>query len=364
VARGRGRGLTGAPRPPRFSLRAGDPPRYFVGLPVPVVYDAAPPTGPPTLGVLVAVSDSLTGNGLFLDPMPWLLLALAVIVLGVSLWLPLTRSLTRPLARMSAATEAIAAGRFDERVGSRRGDEIGRLGRAIDHMAERLEGHVKGQQRFLRDIAHELASPVARVRVGLDLLEGHLDPPGQARLDDVREDAAQMATLVEELLQFARAEGRVARASLGPVAVAEVARQAREREARQGEDVRVEVPDDLLALAAPDLLGRALGNLIRNALVHAAGTPVTLRGCREEGQVLVEVLDGGPGVPEAAVERLFEPFYRPEAARTRATGGAGLGLAIVSASVSACGGTVAARNLEPVGFAVTIRLNEPEGRTT
>jgi len=111
------------------------------------------------MGRLVIQSPTLSAGGLFFDPGPWWLAGGAVLALSVLWWLPFIGSITRSLGRMTAATEAIAEGRFDAELNERRGDELGRLGGAINTMARRLEGFVTGQKRFLGDIAHELCSP-------------------------------------------------------------------------------------------------------------------------------------------------------------------------------------------------------------
>jgi two-component system sensor histidine kinase CpxA len=105
------------------------------------------------------------------------------------------------------------------------------------------------------------------------------------------------------------------------------------------------------------LLARAVGNLVRNALRYAGeSAAITLTARRENGTTLIIVEDDGPGVPLGAIERLGEPFYRPESARTRETGGVGLGLAIVRSSVTACGGHVQFSNRTPHGFRAELRL--------
>ena len=140
-----------------------------------------------------------------------------------------------------------------------------------------------------------------------------------------------------------------------------MAHQAVEREAAE-DSVSVDVASDLRVCAEPELLVRALANGVRNA-VRYAGTagPITIaatpgQGDAGAGIVAVPVSDHGPGVPPEVLDRLFDPFFRPETARTRETGGVGLGLAIVKSCVEACGGRVAVRNLEPAGLELTFTL--------
>ena len=140
------------------------------------------------------------------------------------------------------------------------------------------------------------------------------------------------------------------------VSKSDIAREALERESA-GERVTLNIPADLSVLADRDLLGRALGNLVRNALRYAANTgPIRLSALPQGPHVTLTVSDHGPGVPESELDRIFEPFYRPDTARTRETGGTGLGLAIVRTCVAACQGTVTARPHHPSGLEVHIRL--------
>jgi len=341
----------------RFVLRTGDPTRYWGGIPLHIPGD---PDRPPLNLMLLAVSDSLSGNGLFFDPKPWLITAAVILVISILLWLPLVRSITRPIGRMTGAAERIASGRFTVRLDERRSDEIGRLGRAINEMAGRLARFVKGQKRFLGDVAHELASPIARIQLGLGILEQQVDPGLQERVKDVQDEVGHMSELVNELLSFTRAEANPAQVTLTRVALAPLVRRAVEREAPPDADISLEIDDELQVMAEPELLTRALANLVRNAVSYAGDAgPILVRADRAGTEVSLEVRDSGPGVPEPTLPQLFEPFFRPEASRSFDTGGAGLGLAIVKFCVEACQGSVSARNLAPRGFAVTIRLNSP-----
>lgn len=165
-----------------------------------------------------------------------------------------------------------------------------------------------------------------------------------------------MSTLVNELLSFSKASLK-REVALQPVAVARLVQGMLQREDADSAQFCVEVPEGIVALVDPDLLGRAIGNLVRNALRYAAGTgPIEITAMEQDTHVLLVVRDHGLGVPENALPRLFDPFYRPDIARTRESGGAGLGLAIVKSCVEACEGTVTARNCDGGGFEVTLRL--------
>lgn len=307
---------------------------------------------------LMAVSDSPTGHGYFFDVTPYLLWGVGVLVLSVLIWFPFVRGLTRSISRMRAATASLAEGRFDAQVEETRRDEVGELGTEINRMAKRLSGYMNGQKRFLGDVAHELCAPTARLQMALSILEQRATTDSdRERLADVREEAEHMGGLVNELLQFSRASvsGRKAELQICPVQA--IAEKAARREAGDTSQVRIEVQPKLGVLADPDLLLRALSNLLRNAIRYAGHAgPITIKCFASAGQVHMSVEDCGPGIPAEALPRIFEPFYRPDSARTPGTGGAGLGLAIVQTCMEACGGTVSARNLQPKGLSVTLSL--------
>jgi two-component system, OmpR family, sensor histidine kinase CpxA len=173
----------------------------------------------------------------------------------------------------------------------------------------------------------------------------------------VADELAHMSGLINELLSFSKAAFSAAGAPLGPVDIAQLAGRVIEREGSNDARIEVDVPAALAAMAHPELLYRSLANLVRNAIRYAGESgPIVISAAREKNEVVLAVSDEGPGLPQEELESVFKPFYRPELARQRETGGAGLGLAIVRSSIEACGGTVSARNRSPHGLAVEIRL--------
>ena len=346
------------PRPfPVSTMKTSNPTRYWAIVRIPV-YESGRPE--PLRAALTASSDSITGNGIFFDPKPWLLIATVVFGLSILLWFPFVRSLTRTIKQLTQATEKITEENFDVRVDEHRQDELGRLGKAINHLAGRLGGFVTGQKRFLGDISHELNSPLARMQFALSILEERTDQAGQKYIADVQEEVQLMTRLVAELLAYARAGLKTTAIRLHPVRLLPLVEQVVAREA-SGFDTKLEVDEHLEAMAQPELLSRALANVIRNAVRYAAASgPITISATQHESRIHLTVTDCGAGVPEEELEKLFDPFYRPETDRARETGGAGLGLAIVKTCVEACQGNVSAHNLKPAGFAVAIVLNSAE----
>jgi two-component system sensor histidine kinase CpxA len=362
----RGGPFPGAPEPPpmdpdltsypKVTAHTWNPSAYWVVARVPVVQSER--GWLPLL--LVMRSTSLTAGGLFFDPKPWLYAGLGVLVVSALIWAPLALGLTRSLWRLRTATGRIAEGDFAVDVpDAARADELGELGRSVKQMAQRLEGHVTGQKRLMGDIAHELCSPIARMQASLGILEqiGSEDEKQRKYLGKVSGELQHMSTLVNELLSFSKA-GLVRGVGLLSVKLEPLVQRVLEREEANPGIFRIEISKAIEVRAEPDLLARAVGNLVRNALRYAAATGVIeILAMEQDERVFLVVRDHGPGVPEEALPRLFDPFYRPDAARTRESGGVGLGLAIVKSCVEACRGTVAVRNREDGGLEVSLLLH-------
>jgi two-component system sensor histidine kinase CpxA len=345
---------------PKFMFRTTDPPRYWLLVRAKL---NDPPRPRPMPVALIVISTSLSGGGLVFDAKPWLAVGLGAVAFSVLLWLPLVRGITRSVAQITHASRQIAEGRFDVRVDERRGDELGALGQGVNRMAARLAALVTGQKRFLGDVAHELCSPLARLRMALGILEQRADEQQKPYVTAACEKSEQIASLVNELLSFSKASLGAASIKLQPVPLREVAEKAVQRETAGDAQVRVEIPGDLRATAEPDLLLRSLSNLLRNALRYAGQAgPIAIAARCDDGKVLLTVSDCGPGVPEPDLTQIFDPFYRVETSRDRASGGVGLGLAIVKTCVESCGGVVTACNRAPSGLEVTIQL--PAAPTT
>jgi two-component system sensor histidine kinase CpxA len=337
----------------RFVVRAGSPASYWVGFRVPFAAERGRFRMPATL---LARVDSLWGLLRYLDLQSWVLAGTGVLALSVLFWWPLVHGITRSVGQLTAATEQIAEGKFQTRVNTSRRDELGKLGESVNRMAARLDAHMTGQKRFLGDVAHELCSPLARLQMATGILSEHAPKDLHETVGDVRDEVQQMSTLVNELLAFTKAGLRPRDIACAPVELASLAEQVLSRENGAGR-VTADVARDLRVMAEPELLGRALGNLVRNALRYAGDAgAITMSAAREGGRVVIAVEDHGPGVPATDLDRLGEPFFRPELARTREGGGVGLGLAIVRNSVAACGGEVRFSNREPRGFRAEIRL--------
>jgi|SRR5579864_818187 len=280
----------------------------------------------------------------------------------------LARYLTGPIVRLRQATQKLASGDLSARVGGRISsstDEISQLVRDFDKMAEQIENLVNAQSRLLKDISHELRSPLARLSVALELARQRTGPDARAVLDRISLESSRMNELIGSLMTISRLESRAGTVRKVPVEleeiIDEVARDAAFEAQARNCQVEVEIVDELPVLGDPALLHSAIENVVRNATRYTAeGTTVKIRAEKAERwkqpEAVVCVSDAGPGVPEDALDKIFRPFYRVDDARVRSTGGVGLGLAIAEQAVRLHGGTVKASNLPEGGLSVEIRL--------
>jgi two-component system, OmpR family, sensor histidine kinase CpxA len=336
---------------PAFLMRGDHGGGYWAG----VLIHLPPVRNMPRQPLMLLVrADRLDGSGMFFDFKPWLWGGIAVLILSLVFWTPLVWSITRYVRRLTSAADHIASGRFTVSIPDRGSDELGDLGRTIETMAARLDHLVSGQKRFLGDAAHELCAPLARIRTGLGVLEMKLHGTEADSLASIESDVAELAALVNEILAFSRAGNRSP--SLQTVPLEPLIQKVIARESA-GVETELSIPAGLVVTADPALLGRAVGNLLRNAAIHAGPeVKVLIHATETTSSVSISVTDYGPGVPPQELARLFEPFYRLDRSRSRDTGGSGLGLAIVRTAIEACGGEAFATLPESGGFSVTLRL--------
>ena len=299
-------------------------------------------------------------------PVPGLIIA--IITSGLVCYL-LAWSVTKPIVRLRAATRQLTAGDLTARSGapaSKRRDEIAGLMRDFDAMAERLELLVKAQSRLLNDISHELRSPLARLNVALGLARQRAGVESADMLDRIELEASRLNELIARILTLARLEDGEQRVPQIQVPldelVASVAEDAEFEAQERHCHVKTVIPEGDWGVRGNDsLLHSAVENVVRNAIRYTQeGTSVEIELTSEKrdsgAEAVLRVSDSGPGVPEDALGKLFEPFYRLDDARGRLTGGVGLGLAITERAVRFHGGKVSASNRANGGLVVEIRL--------
>ncbi|MGO4879728.1 MAG: sensor histidine kinase [Bryobacteraceae bacterium] len=289
----------------------------------------------------------------FLLPQHWWMMAA-----GVLLCYLLAYYLTYPVRKLERAVERFGRGDLSARAATKRRDELGELGRTFDRMADRIQMLVDAEHRLLLDISHELRSPLARLRVAVELARSAEDRG--AYLDRIDKEAERLNSLVGGLLQVTRGEGdpdslRRERVRLDEL-LEELVADASIEAGAHGSQVLLMKVQPATVEGDPELLRRAIENVIRNAIRHAPeGTAVEASLETAAGLAAVRIRDYGPGVPEEALERIFDAFYRVDTARDRASGGAGLGLSIARRAIVLHKGTIRARNADP-GLLVEIDL--------
>lgn len=263
-----------------------------------------------------------------------------------------------PIRRLARVVERFGEGELGARSNWRRRDELGRLGRSFDRMADRLERLLTSERRLLQDVSHELRSPLARLTMALKLARTSPDPA--AALDRVDRHLDRLTSLTAEIVEMVRIEGdpqaqRWEAVDLAELIAEVVADCSAEAEPRACE-IRVAGHAGGSVICDRELIRRALENLLRNAIrfsPEGAGVEVELREAPPVVSLIVR--DYGPGVPEAALQRIFEPFFRTDESRDSDRGGVGLGLSITRRAVALHGGRVTARNAGP-GLKVVIEL--------
>jgi signal transduction histidine kinase len=276
--------------------------------------------------------------------------------------------MTAPVRRLRTAAQRLASGDLSARVGEAQGkvgDEVADLGRDLDRMAERIETLVESQKRLVRDVSHELRSPLARFNVALGLVRQHCSSAADGYFERIERDAERLNELIGELLTLTLLESGSEQLVQEPVAldslVSKVAQDAAFEAESRRKNVSVIACEPLAVTGNVELLRRAVENVVRNAVRYTregTAAEIALRRVQEEGAVyaVITVRDFGPGVPEAALAKLFLPFYRVEDARDRQSGGTGIGLAIAERAVRLHSGTVSARNAPDGGLLIEIRL--------
>lgn len=272
-------------------------------------------------------------------------------------WL-LALNIVSPLRALARTVDRFGSGDLAARVHSTRKDEIGDLSRAFDRMAERMGTLLSAERRLLQDVSHELRSPLARLSFAAELIRTAEDR--EAAVARLKKEIRRLTDLVGALLQVTRAEG-------DPAANSPHGLQLNQLLDEVVEDCRVEAEAQgsriVFANSAPvelcgdrELLRRAIENVVRNAIRYSAPAgEVDVSLERGADTARISVRDHGPGVPEEAITKIFQPFFRVDDSRDSATGGAGLGLAIAQRAVNVHHGNMWARNAQP-GLEVCIEL--------
>ncbi|MFL6208227.1 MAG: ATP-binding protein [Pyrinomonadaceae bacterium] len=293
---------------------------------------------------------------------------LAVLLTVGALCYGLARYIVSPVVKLRGVTRQVAGGDLSARVGpllGKRRDELAAMGHDFDTMATRVETLVSVQQRLIRDISHELRSPLARLNVALDLARKRAGVEATSALDRIEREAWRLNEMIGQLLTLARWESGMDERRRTPVDLAqlveEVVADANFEAGHTDRAVRVTRCDSCYVAGVAPLLRSAIENVVRNAVHYTpAHTLVDVAlHCQVAGDASVAVIsvrDHGAGVPNEALADIFRPFYRVADARDRASGGTGLGLAITERAVRLHEGSVTAANHPDGGLLVELHL--------
>lgn len=294
----------------------------------------------------------------------YFLLILALIISGLVSY-GLAKAIARPVNKLRSATVSLAEGNLDTRVAEsvgKRRDELGMLGRDFDSMAETLQKAVLQQAELSRNISHELRSPLARMRVAIEIAKR--DAGEISELERLELEAERLDSLIGQILSYTRLESGTGLETVD-LDLADVLQEVSENvnfECRSdnfdGVKVVTKIDDVPLFTGNRDALISGVENVLRNAVAHSppdSEVSATLKA--EDGNAVIEICDQGDGVDEQDLAKLFEPFFRTRRSAESATHqGTGLGLAIAARAIQVNGGRISARNAPGSGLVMRIVL--------
>jgi len=258
----------------------------------------------------------------------------------------LAHGMVLPLREMAHATRAMADGDYSQRVTETAQDEVGSLARSFNTMASQLETAERQRRELVANVSHELRTPIAALRARLENLADGVEQPDTEAIAAMLAGTERLSRLVDQLLELSQFESGAIQIDPQEFKVVEAVEDAAAEVQPVSGDVRIiaEVRDGLTGLGDPERIHEVLTNLLCNAVRHSPpGGQVTVRGSPAPGGIRIEVSDEGPGVPPGQLDRIFDRFYRVDAARGSGAGGAGLGLAISRSIVELHGGSIRAQ---------------------
>ena len=295
----------------------------------------------------------------------WPLLLVSILVTGTACFI-LARHFTRSINALQKATRQIAGGDLSVRISQQfagRKDEISDLGRDFDHMTERLEKAMQEQKRLIKDVSHELRSPLARLQIALALAQQRSQGVVDSELARIKQAADYLNDIITDILSLPlqneppwELDDMLDLRSLLQTLIDNYAEQAAEKQVHI--DLHCALDEALVATHGNTLVG-VFENILRNALLYTPSgsrIDINLGKAEDTEDYLVTIADQGPGVAEESLRAIFEPFYRTDQARARESGGYGLGLAIAQRSVSLHHGRIWAENRALGGLRLCVQL--------
>ena len=291
-----------------------------------------------------------SSQAMFADSVGWVVIATSVfaVVVAVAVAGVLGAMLARPLREIGGAARRIAEGDYEARIPRDGPEEIVSLSDSFNQMAASLEEQERMRREFIANAAHELRTPLTNLQGYLEALRDGVIEPDRATFESLWDEAERLVRLSRSLDTLAAGDAGVPAAPIDLDLVTTVRAAvdlARPAILAAGLEVSVELPEALPARGDPDQLAQVVGNLLQNAIRYTPrGGRVSVRAERRPADVLVSVANSGDGIPSDDLPHVFERFYRVDKSRDRASGGAGIGLAIVRQIVEAAGGAVGAES--------------------
>lgn len=292
----------------------------------------------------------------------WLIGAIAILLAALAAFL-LARMLLAPVKRITASTHRLAAGDYSARVPVSSGDELGQLGQDFNHLALSLEKNEQLRRAFMADVSHELRTPLSVLKGELEAIEDGIRPMSLATTQSLQAEVATLGKLVNDLYELSLSDAGALAYRKTQVDVQALLLLTLEafgpRLAEKSIAVRFDAKPErkLVCHADPDRLRQLFNNVLENAMRYTdAGGQLVVAATEDGGMARLDFQDTEPGVPEDRLERLFERFYRVEGSRSRATGGAGLGLAISRNIAQAHQGSMSAQASPLGGLWITVSL--------
>jgi signal transduction histidine kinase len=267
----------------------------------------------------------------------------------------LSRRTLTPVRALSTAARRLGGGDLSQRVPAPGNDEVGQLGHSFNSMAAGLEKAEQQRKNLVADVAHELRTPLSNIQGYVEAMRDGVLEHDQATLDTVHAQTMHLGRLVEDLRLLAQTESEDFRLNLEQESLGDVLRHSvegfRARSSSTDVGLNLDIPDELpMLLIDRTRISQVLGNLLENAVRHSSsGGEVNVVAGVSEGRVVVTVADGGDGIAPEDIAHVFDRFYRADPSRTRATGGAGLGLTIAKKIVEAHGGEIRAESVKGQG---------------
>ena len=310
--------------------------------------------------VAVAVSSIVSTAGfrlgwpLFVRPIISAAIALAMVQV-------LARGMTSPLREMAAAARAMARGEHGRRVRATSRDEVGALAEAFNGMSADLEELDRFRRDLVANVSHELRTPISALQAVLENIVDGVEPPAPETFKTMLRQVERLGRLVAQLLDLSRLESGAVPLQRRPFVALEVLEDAAAECRLHAPSTPVRVtaePRDLRVNGDPERVHQVVANLLENAARHSPpGAQVELTAqAGPEGTVSIVVTDAGPGIPDDEAGRIFDRFYRADAARASSDGGAGLGLAIARWIVELHGGSIRPERREPTGCRMVVVL--------